>query len=45
MAYNKPIPELGDPLTKPFWDAAKEDRLVLPRCIDCNRVHWYPRWI
>lgn len=45
MAYNKPIPEMGDPLTKPFWDAAKEDRLVLPRCVDCNRVHWYPRFI
>lgn len=45
MPYNKPIPEMGDPLTKPFWDAAKEDRLVLPRCTDCNRVHWYPRWI
>ena len=45
MPYNKPIPEMGDPLTKPFWDAAKEDRLVLPRCTSCNRVHWYPRFI
>ena len=45
MPYNKPIPELGDPLTKPFWDAAKQDKLVLPRCTSCNRVHWYPRWI
>jgi len=45
MAYNKPIPEPGDPLTQPFWEAAKQDKLVLPRCTDCNRVHWYPRWI
>jgi len=45
MAYTKPIPEMGDPLTKPFWDAAKEDRFVLPRCTSCNRVHWYPRFI
>ena len=45
MPYTKPIPEQGDPLTRPFWEAAKEDRLVLPRCTDCNRVHWYPRWI
>lgn len=44
MAYNKPIPE-PDPLSKPFWDAAKTGKLVLPRCRDCNRVHWYPRWI
>ena len=45
MPYNKPIPEPGDPLTKPFWDAAKQDKFVLPRCTSCNRVHWYPRWI
>lgn len=45
MPYNKPIPEMGDPLTKPFWDAAKQDRFVLPRCTACNRVHWYPRFI
>ncbi len=45
MPYNRPIPEMGDPLTKPFWDAAKQDRLVLPRCTNCNRVHWYPRFI
>ena len=45
MPYNKPIPEPGDPLTRPFWDAAKEDKLVLPRCTSCNLVHWYPRLI
>lgn len=45
MPYNKPIPDPGDPLTTPFWEAAKQDRLVLPRCTSCNRVHWYPRWI
>ena len=44
MAYNKPIPE-PDPLSQPFWDAAKEGKLKLPRCVDCNRVHWYPRYI
>jgi len=44
MAYNKPIPE-PDPLSKPFWDGAKAGKLMLPRCLDCNRVHWYPRWI
>ncbi len=45
MPYTKPIPETGDPLTQPFWDAAKQDKFVLPRCTDCNRVHWAPRWI
>lgn len=42
--YNKPIPE-PDPVTQPFWDGAKEGKLMLPRCVDCNRVHWYPRII
>ncbi|MGE3075981.1 MAG: Zn-ribbon domain-containing OB-fold protein [Dehalococcoidia bacterium] len=45
MPYTKPIPEPGDPLTQPFWDAAKQDKFVLPRCTDCNRAHWYPRFI
>ena len=22
----------ADPMTQPFWDAAKEDRLVVPKC-------------
>lgn len=29
--------------TKPFWDAAAEGRLVLPRCMSCETVIWYPR--
>ncbi len=44
VAYNKPIPE-PDPLGKPFWDGAKAGKLMLPRCVDCSRVHWYPRHI
>lgn len=44
MAYNKPIPE-PDPLGKPFWEGAKQGKLMLPRCTNCNRVHWYPRYI
>ncbi|MFP5322539.1 MAG: Zn-ribbon domain-containing OB-fold protein [Acidimicrobiia bacterium] len=28
---------------KPYWDAAAEGRLVLPRCTDCGTVIWYPR--
>ncbi len=44
MPYNKPIPR-PSPLTQPFWTGAKEGRFMLPRCVDCNRVHWYPRHI
>ncbi len=44
MAYNKPIPT-PSALTQPFYDGAREGKLMLPRCQDCNRVHWYPRHI
>ena len=44
MAYDKPIPTQGIH-TKPFWEGAAEGRLMLPSCQDCNRVHWYPRYI
>lgn len=29
--------------TEPFWTAAGEERLELPRCTDCSEVIWYPR--
>jgi len=44
LAYDKPMPT-PSPLTQPFYDGAKEGKLLLPRCEDCNRVHWYPRHI
>lgn len=28
---------------QPYWDAAAEGRLVLPRCTSCGTVIWYPR--
>ena len=44
MPYTKPIPS-PSPQTKEFWEGAKAGKLMLPRCTDCNRVHWYPRLI
>jgi uncharacterized protein len=29
--------------TQPYWDAARERRLLLKRCADCGRAHFYPR--
>jgi uncharacterized protein len=29
--------------TQPYWDAAREGRLVLQRCKDCGRHQFYPR--
>lgn len=40
--YEKPLPVI-DPGTKPFWDAAKEHRLSIPKCNACGKYHFYPR--
>ena len=29
--------------TEPFWAAAAEGRLTLPRCNTCHKTIWYPR--
>jgi uncharacterized OB-fold protein len=33
----------GDPLSRPFWEAAREHRLILQRCVACGRYQFYPR--
>jgi hypothetical protein len=38
----KPLPDVHDPLTAPFWAATRESRLVLPRCRICGYVCWPP---
>lgn len=37
---NLPTP---DPETQPYWDAAKEGRLLIRRCNACKRAYFYPR--
>ncbi|MFI6284261.1 Zn-ribbon domain-containing OB-fold protein [Streptomyces sp. NPDC051018] len=32
-----------DPTTAPYWEAAREHRLVLQRCADCRVFQFYPR--
>jgi uncharacterized OB-fold protein len=29
--------------SRPFWEATRHERLVLPYCVDCERYFWYPR--
>jgi uncharacterized protein len=29
--------------SQPFWDAAKDGRLLIKHCDGCGRNHWYPR--
>ncbi|MGA2412141.1 MAG: OB-fold domain-containing protein [Candidatus Binataceae bacterium] len=38
----KPIPAADD-LSAPFWNAARERRLVIQRCSDCNYYNHPPR--
>ena len=33
----------GDALTEPFWEAARESRLIVQRCASCGRHQFYPR--
>lgn len=38
----KPIPHPTE-LSRPYWEAAAEGRLVLQRCAACGKVRHYPR--
>ncbi len=40
----RPLPE-PTPETQPFWDACREHRLTLQRCLDCpgRPAYFYPR--
>jgi uncharacterized OB-fold protein len=38
----KPLPEITA-ITKPFWDAAADGRLVMQKCRDCGAWVWCPR--
>ena len=29
--------------TQPFWDAARQGRFLIKRCVPCGKAHWYPR--
>ena len=40
MAYTKPLPHPTKE-DEPFWQAAKEHRLILPKCRACGHV-WFP---
>ena len=32
-----------DPETRPYWDAARERRLLIRRCNACGEAYFYPR--
>jgi uncharacterized OB-fold protein len=40
--YIRPLP-VPDGDTKPYWDAAREHRLIIQRCQNCQQAIFYPR--
>lgn len=38
----KPLPDTGDPVAAPFWQATREGRIVIPRCAGCGYRFWPP---
>jgi uncharacterized protein len=40
VRFDLPTPE-GDTIA--FWDAAKEERLLIKHCLDCGEYTYYPR--
>ncbi len=41
MTYRKPLPKI-DALNRPFWEAARDGRLVVQTCSRCNDAHMPP---
>jgi uncharacterized OB-fold protein len=41
QGLERPAP-VSNELTKPFWDACNERRLVLQNCTACSRLHYPP---
>ena len=37
-----PLPDVGDPLTAPFFAGAARGELMVTRCEACNEYVWYP---
>jgi uncharacterized OB-fold protein len=42
--YNKPLP-IPNPITEPFWKAAKNHELLIQHCTNCNEYIFPPREI
>ena len=38
----KPVP-IVNPWAKPFWEAARDKRLIIQKCEDCGKHIFYPR--
>ena len=43
MADNQPATLIADVAMEPYWEAAREGRLLLKVCGACGKTHYYPR--
>ena len=39
----RPLPHPLAPEAKPYWEGLKQNKLMLPKCNDCGKTHFYPR--
>jgi len=44
MSYTKPLPEITRE-SRPFWEACRQHRLLVQRCLDCDSPQHYPRGV
>ena len=43
MSYiQRPLPVVSD-ITKPFWEAAANNKLIIQKCAACGKSQFYPR--
>ena len=42
IPQGKPLPEITD-LTRPFWSAAKQRKLVMQKCARCGTLNFLPK--
>jgi hypothetical protein len=40
--YDKPLPEVSDARTAPFWAGARDSRLLVQKCAHCGYLRWPP---
>jgi len=43
MSNAQVLPDLNDVVTRPYWDAAKQGKLVMQRCSECGHLRWTPQ--
>ena len=43
MEADRPLPQPITPEAKPYWDGAREGKLMVPKCQACGKAFLYPR--